>query len=552
MILALNASRFSSLFMPPPFPPMFGNQAGLIPTTRTTSNGPVSVVGTEGGGSGAEVAAAAVAAAAAATLGTEWWLGALIPPSSEMQQQPPQDLVLNQTTAAVTSAGAAAASWPVPASLVDTQGATGLDIDEFFSRTLPGGSDSVSLMNGGGAPTMTAAAADGIPLNLSFANMMNPSATTSQDALLSENLIERLAAALAISSDPSTPFEIRNDSTTPPPPSLPPLPPTMATPMIKSECSTATPSRLLTPSISSTSLWSSTNSISTTMRESAAASAASPQHPRGPRSSSTGETPPPLTASNSLTSVWSVESGHSSSSSSHTTLRIQPPHPRADLLAPEMDEFGLPIPLPLDCNGIALNDASVGHVPHNGDLWNTTSLPVMALDEDADSAIAAILNGCAGTVTEDGRKGNKTKRKRQPAQGQSDGKRKRSNVPKANSKLITPTGATTTITTNNTLMCEKKNIAHISTAIPVVTTSSGETEPEEEPHRIWYCTFGNCDKTFKSGAGLRYHLDRTHDAITARAASIKSRPRPYICVKCGKDFSTTAGLRYHNRTTTQH
>lgn len=66
--------------------------------------------------------------------------------------------------------------------------------------------------------------------------------------------------------------------------------------------------------------------------------------------------------------------------------------------------------------------------------------------------------------------------------------------------------------------------------------------------RTWTCRVAGCEKSFRSGAGMRYHLNRTHHTLTPRAAQLKVKVKNIPCLHCSKTFSTLAGLRYHRKT----
>lgn len=88
----------------------------------------------------------------------------------------------------------------------------------------------------------------------------------------------------------------------------------------------------------------------------------------------------------------------------------------------------------------------------------------------------------------------------------------------------------------------------VDKATPYTNTNSKKHKLRST--RTWDCLVAGCHKEFKSGAGLRYHLSRTHNTVTPRARNIKNKLRPWECENsnCDKTFCTKAGLRYHSRT----
>ncbi|KAI9205060.1 uncharacterized protein BJ171DRAFT_598647 [Polychytrium aggregatum] len=89
--------------------------------------------------------------------------------------------------------------------------------------------------------------------------------------------------------------------------------------------------------------------------------------------------------------------------------------------------------------------------------------------------------------------------------------------------------------------------APYATAIP--SKSPFLEEPvlsKEAPKRVWRCTLPDCEKVYKTGAGLRWHMKHFHKRPGVR--SLNKKPTPYTCQLCCKSYSTLAGLKYHQKT----
>ena len=98
---------------------------------------------------------------------------------------------------------------------------------------------------------------------------------------------------------------------------------------------------------------------------------------------------------------------------------------------------------------------------------------------------------------------------------------------------------------------------HLETiGIPTSPTSDTTIEYPGEPptaaesitSQSWKCFIGSCQRTYISGAGLRYHMKHCHRI----RVPIRAGPRPKVpkrtqwrCENCAKVYTTMAGYRYH-------
>ncbi|RVD92284.1 C2H2-type DNA- Zinc finger protein [Tubulinosema ratisbonensis] len=92
----------------------------------------------------------------------------------------------------------------------------------------------------------------------------------------------------------------------------------------------------------------------------------------------------------------------------------------------------------------------------------------------------------------------------------------------------------------NQFVLNKKEENHESVKIPMTEIEVNEEIKSDGKTRMFKCEVSNCNKSYTSAYGLRYHQEKGHKED-------EDVTKPFICVidNCKKRYKNANGLKYH-------